>query len=190
MIQTSLKAIPDRGRGKHTPTLEIRIHIYIQERERFFLTIFEKDLLHYESECASHSVLSPSLQPHGAHQAPLSMGLFRQEYWSGLPLPCLGDLPSPGVEPGPPALQRDFLPVEPPGKHPHHTMHVFSVAKSCLTLCNPTEPTRLLCPWDFPGKNTGMLPFPSPGDLPDSGILPLLHLLQWRVDSWPLPPNL
>ena len=80
MIQTSLKAIPDRGRGKHTPTLEIRIHIYIQERERFFLTIFEKDLPHYESECASHSVVSPCLQLHGAHQAPLSMGLFRKEY--------------------------------------------------------------------------------------------------------------
>ena len=30
---------------------------------------------------------------------------------------------------------------------------------------------RLLCPWDSPGKNTG-LPFPSPGDLPDPGIEP------------------
>ena len=34
-----------------------------------------------------------------AHQAPLSMGFPRQEYWSGLPLPTLGDLPSPGIEP-------------------------------------------------------------------------------------------
>ena len=25
----------------------------------------------------------------------------------------------------------------------------------CLTLCDPMEPTRLLCPWDSPGKNTG-----------------------------------
>ena len=32
--------------------------------------------------------------------------------------------------------------------------------------------TRLLCPWDFLGKNTGGLPFPSPGDLPDPGIAP------------------
>ena len=32
------------------------------------------------------------------------------------------------------------------------------------------QPTRFLCPWDFPGKDTGMLPFPSPGDLPDPGI--------------------
>ena len=33
-----------------------------------------------------------------------------------------------------------------------------SVAKSCLILCNPRDckPTRLLCAWDFPGKNTGV----------------------------------
>ena len=34
-----------------------------------------------------------------AHQAPLSMGFFRQEYWSGLPCPPPGDLPNPGIEP-------------------------------------------------------------------------------------------
>ena len=34
-----------------------------------------------------------------AHQAPLSMGLFRQEYWSGLPCPPPGDLPNPGIKP-------------------------------------------------------------------------------------------
>ena len=39
-----------------------------------------------------------------AHQAPLSMGFSRQEYWSGLPSPSLGDLPAPEIEPGSPAL--------------------------------------------------------------------------------------
>ena len=34
-----------------------------------------------------------------AHQAPLSMGFSRQEYWSGLPFPSPGDLSSPGIEP-------------------------------------------------------------------------------------------
>ena len=36
------------------------------------------------------------------------------------------------------------------------------------------EPTRLLCPWDFPGKKTGVseLPFPSLGDLPNPGTGP------------------
>ena len=33
------------------------------------------------------------------HQAPLSMGLFRQDYWSGLPFPSPGKLPNPGIEP-------------------------------------------------------------------------------------------
>ena len=40
-----------------------------------------------------------------AHQAPLSMGFSRQEYWSGLPCPPPEDLPDPGIEPGSPALQ-------------------------------------------------------------------------------------
>ena len=33
-----------------------------------------------------------------AHKAPLSMGFFRQEYWSGLPVPSPGDLLDPGIE--------------------------------------------------------------------------------------------
>ena len=40
-----------------------------------------------------------------AHQAPLSMGLSRQEYWSGLPCPPPGDLPHPGILVRSPALQ-------------------------------------------------------------------------------------
>ena len=44
-----------------------------------------------------------------AHQAPLSMGFSRQEYWSGLPCPPPGDLPDPGIKPGSPALQADSL---------------------------------------------------------------------------------
>ena len=38
------------------------------------------------------------------YQAPLSMGFSRQEYWSGLPFPCPGDLPNPGIEPWSPTL--------------------------------------------------------------------------------------
>ena len=47
-----------------------------------------------------------------AHQAPLSVGFFRQEYWSGLPFPSPGDLPDPGTEPGSltsPALEDGFF---------------------------------------------------------------------------------
>ena len=50
------------------------------------------------------------------HQAPLFMGFFRQEYWSGLRFPSPGDLPNPGMEPSSPALQADSLPSEPQGK--------------------------------------------------------------------------
>ena len=49
-----------------------------------------------------------------AHQAPLSMGFSRQEYWSGLPFPAPGDLLYPGIEPRSPvspALQVDSLPL-------------------------------------------------------------------------------
>ena len=46
------------------------------------------------------------------------MEFSRKEYRSGLPFPSPGDLPDPGIEPGPPALQADSLPLEPPGK-PH-----------------------------------------------------------------------
>ena len=46
------------------------------------------------------------------HQAPLS----RQEYWRGLPFPSPGDLHDPGMEPGSPALQVDYLSSDPPGK--------------------------------------------------------------------------
>ena len=50
-----------------------------------------------------------------ASQAPLSLGFPRQEYWSGLPFPCAGDLPHPGMEPPPPALTSRFFTTEPPG---------------------------------------------------------------------------
>ena len=51
----------------------------------------------------------------GACQAPLPMGFFRQEYWSGLPFPSPGDLPNPGIKPESPALQANseqILPTE------------------------------------------------------------------------------
>ena len=49
-----------------------------------------------------------------AHQAPLSIGFSRQEYWSGLPFPSPWDLPDPGIKPRSPALQADSLPTELP----------------------------------------------------------------------------
>ena len=45
------------------------------------------------------------------HQALLSMGFSRQEYWSGLSFPSLGYLPNPGTEFMSSALQVDSLPL-------------------------------------------------------------------------------
>ena len=63
----------------------------------------------------SRSVLSDFSTPRTvAYQAPPSMGLSRQEYWSGLPFPPPGDLPDPEIElepPVSPALQADSLPL-------------------------------------------------------------------------------
>ena len=38
--------------------------------------------------------------------------MSRQEYWSELPFPSLGDLPNPRIEPGSPTLHADSLPSE------------------------------------------------------------------------------
>ena len=51
-----------------------------------------------------------------AHQASLSMGFPRQEYWSSLSFPTLGTLPDPGIEPESPPLAGGFSITEPPGK--------------------------------------------------------------------------
>ena len=70
-----------------------------------------------------------------ACQAPLSMGLIRQGYWTGLPCPPPGDLPNPGVKPRSPTLQADSLPIEPPGK-PRNT------GVSSLSLLQGIFPTQ------------------------------------------------
>ena len=52
------------------------------------------------------------------HEAPLSKGFSRQEYWSVLPFPPPPDLPDPGIKPRSSALQADSLLSRQPGK-PH-----------------------------------------------------------------------
>ena len=51
-----------------------------------------------------------------AHQAPLSMGLSRQECWNGFQFPSPGAFPVPGIESVSPALAGGFFTTEPPGK--------------------------------------------------------------------------
>ena len=69
------------------------------------------------SQCVKVNVLVTQLCPtlcnpmDIAHQAPLSMGFFRQEYWSGLPFPYPGGLPDPRIEPRSPALWGRLLTI-------------------------------------------------------------------------------
>ena len=51
-----------------------------------------------------------------AHQAPLSRGFHRQEYWSGLSFPSPGDLADAGVGPVSPTLAGRFFTAEPTKK--------------------------------------------------------------------------
>ena len=79
-----------------------------------------------------------------AHQAPLSRGFSRQEYWSGLPLSPPGDLPKPGIKPTSPvssALQVDSL---------------LSEGESHSVVSDSLLPHGLCSPWDSPGQNTGV----------------------------------
>ena len=75
--------------------------------------------------CYMHAqllIVSDSATPQTiAHQASLSMGFFRQEYWSGLPFPLPGHRPDSGIEsisPAPLALISRFFTTAPPGKPP------------------------------------------------------------------------
>ena len=72
----------------------------------------------------NHSVMSDSVTPCTvAHRAPLSIGFFRQEYWSGLPFPSPGDLPNLGIEPGSPALLADSFRLSYLGSYILYTTH-------------------------------------------------------------------
>ena len=95
-----------------------------------------------------------------AHQAPLSMEFFRQEYQSVLPFPSPVDLPDPGIEPMSPAMQADSLLSKPPGKA--YRRIVLSCAMLTCSAVSDSfqphglQPTRVLCPWNSPGKNPGV----------------------------------
>ena len=78
-----------------------------------------------------------------SHLAPLSMILFRQEYWSGLSFPSPGDLPDPGIKPtflaSPELAGRFFTTSSTQGARFSPTESESEVAQSCPTLCNPVD---------------------------------------------------
>ena len=85
-----------------------------------------------------------------AHQAPLSMEIFRQEYWSGFPFPSPGDLPDPGIEPGSPHRRCFTIWATISSVQFSHSVVSDSLQPHGL------QPVRLLSPWDSPGKNIGV----------------------------------
>ena len=74
-----------------------------------------------------------------ARQASLSMGFSRQEYWSGLPCPPPGDLPTPGIKPRSPALQVDSLPLSHQG-----SPQIWNVSWICVSSLHRGH-ANLLC---------------------------------------------
>ena len=88
-----------------------------------------------------------------AHQAPLTMGFSRQEYWSGLPCPPQGNLPNSGIEPTAPvasetpALQADSLPTETPGKPLRKTNITENVGKMAMVMIRHPSVARHLNLW-------------------------------------------
>ena len=88
---------------------------YVLEVQRTFKELVMKCSTCMRAQLLSHVQLC--VTPWAVvHQAPLSMGFSRQEYWSGLPLPPPGDLPDPGTETTSPALAGGFFTTEPPGR--------------------------------------------------------------------------
>ena len=77
-----------------------------------------------------------------AHQTPLCVEFFRQEYWSGLPFPSPGDLPNPEIEPGFSALEADALTSKPPGKPRERIDTCIFVTESLC--CTPETGTIVL----------------------------------------------
>ena len=90
------------------------------------------------------------------HRSPLPMGFSRQEYWSGLPCPLLGDLLNPGIEPRPSTCRQILYHLSHQGS-PNYALLSWKPGLILLWLLLISIQThRLLSLWDFPGKNTGV----------------------------------
>ena len=99
-----------------------------------------------------------------ACQAPLPMRFSRQEYWSGLPFPSPGIFPTQGLN--------TFLLIgsqilycgatrESPEGNKSKNKQIDACMLSCSIMSDSLwphglQPARLLCPWVFPVKNTGV----------------------------------
>ena len=95
------------------------------------------------------------------YETPLSMGFSKQEHWSGLPFPPPWDLPDPGIKPTSlmsPVLVGIFFTTSATWEAPHQLLLSCQVTSVVSDSVQPhgLQPTRLLHPWDSPGKSTGV----------------------------------
>ena len=81
-----------------------------------------------------------------AHQAPLSMGFSRPEYWNGLPCPSPGDLPTLVIKHRSPTSQMDYLPSEPLGKPKNTGVESLSLLQGIFPI-QEVSPGLLHCRW-------------------------------------------
>ena len=149
----------------------------LQARTLEWVTISFSNAWKWKVKVKSLHRVRPSATPWtAAFQAPLSMGFSRQEYWSGMPLPSptFAHLLSSDT-----LTFQEFLKTI--------DAHVLSVSDSFRAW---TQPTRFLCPWDFPGKNSGVsCHFLLQAIFPTQRLnLCLLHLLHSQVDSFITEP--
>ena len=107
------------------------------ERSTYFKAVYcnRASFTYMQNVCVGCSVMSDSATPWTvAHQALLSMGFSRQEYWSGLPFLSPGDLPNPGIKPAFPVsstLAGEFFTTEPSGKPFRlHSISQFTVSQT------------------------------------------------------------
>ena len=115
-----------------------------------------------------------------AHQAPLSMGFPRQQYWSELPFPPPGDLPNSRIEPESPALASRFFITTPPGK-PYIPSYTQGILKVRGKMYNNQQGRYHLTIDSWKGSNF------SPACLSTS--IPILRVpaipLRFILSSWP-----
>ena len=86
----------------------------------------------------------------------MSIRFPRQEYWSGLPFPSLGDHPDPGIKPTSSALAGGFITTEPLRKPQLFVQLHVSESESHSVMSDSLQPHGLYSPWNYPGQNTGV----------------------------------
>ena len=110
------------------------------------------------------------------------MEFFRQEYWSGLPFPSLGDHPNLGIEPRSPALEADSSASEPPAGER------LKFAPGGQELGSPRHPQHLVL-WASGSCSPNLATMSHPGPAPLLSGFCTPRMLNSSAPLGPAPPN-